>query len=315
MPRLSAFLLLSLLILCGSVGTVSAAQYDVSIGSGDVSFSPPELILGTATRIYATVTNNGEKDVEGTVRFYDSDQLIGAKPFSVRASVRPEDAWVPWTPQGYGPHTIRIVVDNDASFMDAIPTDNAVSIAIFVDRDTDGDGVPDRGDDDQDNDLILNIDEVSRGTNPLRADSDGDGVSDRTDAFPLDPRRTVTPPPAPTSTPRVIAPTSTRRPVATPTPVTTRALGLPVLTTSPTLAVITSSTEPVLLAEPFTTSTKLVETPAMSVTDSEIGSSTSSTVGSTPGSSPWNWVLIAAAALSAVAAGLFIWLGHRPEEG
>lgn len=320
MLRLSAFLLVSLTILLSLVRPVLAAQYNVSIGSGDVSFSPPELIIGTATRIYATVTNNGEKDVEGTVRFYDGDQLIGAKLFSVRASVRPEDAWVRWTPQVYGPHTIRVVVDNDDSFADAVPADNAVSVSIFVDRDTDGDGVPDRGDDDQDNDLVLNTDEITRGTDPLRVDSDGDGVNDRVDVFPLDPRRTALPLPVPTSTTRVVSPTlSVRRPAAVPTtaPASTRS-------TSPSVAVLAPvvAAAPLELVEALSEATTTVVVPsetteglaATGVKVAQVVTSEVSAPSRTANTGAWSGILIAAAVLSAVAAGLFIWLGRRSED-
>jgi alpha-tubulin suppressor-like RCC1 family protein len=50
--------------------------------------------------------------------------------------------------------------------------------------DVDGDGIP-------------NAVEIANGTNPFLADSDGDGVPDALDCFPLDPTRSVCPPPIP----------------------------------------------------------------------------------------------------------------------
>jgi hypothetical protein len=51
-----------------------------------------------------------------------------------------------------------------------------------TDLDSDGDGIP-------------NATEIANGTNPFSADSDGDGVPDALDCFPLDPTRSVCPPP------------------------------------------------------------------------------------------------------------------------
>ncbi len=57
--------------------------------------------------------------------------------------------------------------------------------------DNDGDGTPDDLDGDDDNDGLTDVDELARGTNPLRADTDLDGVSDAQEVLngtnPLDP--------------------------------------------------------------------------------------------------------------------------------
>lgn len=309
MLRLSVIALLVPSLVFGCIREGHAAFYDVAIEAGDVSFSPPELIIGTNTRIYATIANVGQRDVEGTVRFYEGDSLIGSKPFSVRAAVRPEDTWVSWTPQGYGATTIRVVVENDDAFADGVPANNAATLAIFVDRDTDGDGVPDRGDDDQDNDLILNADEIARGTNPLRADTDGDGVNDRTDVYPLDPRRSVAPPPAPRATPTPAAPAA-RRP-------------------TPTVQPATRPTEPTVLTPEVVTTTSVIDLSSMDTSTTtmvlgetirfaEATTTADLASGSSEGAQPiarssnsWNWALVIAAVASTVAAGLFVWLGRR----
>ena len=60
--------------------------------------------------------------------------------------------------------------------------------ARFVDPllDTDGDGIPDSQDPDDDNDGLSDIQEQALGTDPLQPDTDGDGHGDAEDAFPLD---------------------------------------------------------------------------------------------------------------------------------
>jgi hypothetical protein len=304
--------LFSALILLGSVQAVSAALYDASISSGDISFSPEELILGDATRIYATISNAGDRDVEGTVRFYDNDTLIGAKPFSIRANLRPEDAWVRWSPQVYGSHTIRVVVDNDPAFTDGTPGNNTVTVTAFVDRDTDRDGVPDQQDEDRDNDTILNRDEVTRGTDPFNRDTDGDGVDDAKDVFPLDSRRSVTPPPVPTSTARVVAPVPTRPRVAAPTPTVTQAPTVRNVVPAPSSLTIPATSSPLIL-EPTSTvvMVEVTSTPALPVMEPVAPLAVSSTPTSSASSNPWNAILAAAAVLSAGAAGMFVWLGRR----
>jgi hypothetical protein len=305
--------LFSALLLLGSVQSVSAALYDASIGSNDVSFSPEELILGDATRIYATISNAGERDVEGTVRFYDNDTLIGAKPFSIRANLRPEDAWVRWSPQAYGSHTIRVVVDNDPVYTDGTPANNTVTVTAFVDRDTDRDGVPDQQDEDRDNDTILNRDEVTRGTDPFNRDTDGDGVDDAKDVFPLDSKRSVTPPPVPTSTARVVAPAATRpRATVVPTPTIVQAPTVRNVVPAPSL-LTTPATSSSSIPEP-TSPEALVEvtsTPELPVIEPIAPLVVSSTPTSSAPSNSLNALLAAAAVLSAGAAGMFVWLGRR----
>ena len=53
-----------------------------------------------------------------------------------------------------------------------------VSFSLFVDLDTDGDGLGDTIDPDIDGDGVTNEQEIIDGTDPLKADTDGDGVTD-----------------------------------------------------------------------------------------------------------------------------------------
>jgi hypothetical protein len=299
---------LSLLLAGGLARSVAAALYDVSVRAVDVSFSPPELILGTPTRIYATLTNEGERDVEGTVRFYDNDILIGSKPFSVRANLRPEDAWVRWTPQGYGAHSIRIQVENDDAFLDAVPGNNRVTVEAFIDRDTDGDGVPDQNDDDRDSDGVLNADEVTKGTDPLRRDTDGDGVDDPRDLFPLDPRRSALPPPTSTSTRRttpVTTPTAPR-PTTAATTVPRAVAVSPSVTTTGIIPAVSTTAEVVIPEAPaIATPIEIIEQPDLLISQG------SSSQGVVQEADLWRNYLIFAALFSAVVAGGFIWLSTR----
>lgn len=305
--------LFSALLLLGPVQSVSAALYDASISSNDITFSPEELILGDAVRIYATITNAGERDIEGTVSFYEDDTLIGTKLFSIRANLRPEDAWVRWTPQVYGSRTIRVVVDNDPVYTDGTPANNTVSVTAFIDRDADQDGVPDQQDDDRDNDTILNRDEVTRGTDPVNRDTDGDGVDDAKDVFPLDAKRSVTPPPVPTSTTRVVTPVPARpRVVVAPTPTVAQAPTVRNMVPAPTSLTTLTTSSPLIL-EPTSTEVlaEVTSTPELLVLEPVAPLAVSSTPTSPAPSNRWNAILAAAAVLSAGAAGMFVWLGRR----
>jgi alpha-tubulin suppressor-like RCC1 family protein len=75
--------------------------------------------------------------------------------------------------------------------------------------DTNGNGLSDlvdwrrraqSGNPDDDGDGVPNAFEIAHGLDPLKSDTDGDGVSDLLDAYPLDPTRTVKPPPDPSDT-------------------------------------------------------------------------------------------------------------------
>jgi hypothetical protein len=225
--------------------------------------------------------------------------------------VRPEDAWVNWTPQVYGAHSIRVLVENDDAFADGMPGNNLATLAVFIDRDTDHDGVPDREDDDQDNDLILNVDEGKKGTDPLRADTDGDGVNDLLDAFPLDPRRTILPPPVTRTTPPVTAPVPARRP-ASPS-VATQPISSSVGAGIVVGAAVTSTVIDVSFDE--STSTPMVLSEAIQYTTPTVAGESDRSPSSTNSSSEtsfgvWSVLLGGAALLSLAAAGNFIWLGR-----
>jgi hypothetical protein len=158
------------------------------------------------------------------------------KAFSAKAAGEPEEIWQVWMPKTTGNHIIQIRLVPDESILDATPTNNEARITVFVDKDTDkdgigdsvdpdidGDGVPnaqdqypldptrskdtdkdgidDSKDSDIDNDGLYNWEEAKLGTNPAKYDTDGDGYSDKEDAYPLDPKRWKAEVPTPAPTP------------------------------------------------------------------------------------------------------------------
>jgi len=200
---------------------------DLSLDSSSVYFSEEIAIVNNSLRLYASVTNNSTQDLAGTVRFYDekmSTQIGGNQVISVLAGST-DDVFVDFTIAGYGDHPIAVRVT--PAFLDGDnPDNNKVTKNIFVDYDTDGDGVPnsqdidddndgcnDNVDDlpydssdckdtdgdkigndldpDDDNDELLDSEEDEKGTDPLLYDTDGDGVNDKDDAYPLDPSKSA----------------------------------------------------------------------------------------------------------------------------
>lgn len=202
----------------------SAALYDLKLTQQNVTFNQDDIIAKRTVRIYATVENVGERDTEATIEFFDADRKIGSKALSVRTGGRPDEVWMEWTPVSEGNHFLRVRLVSDPDTPDENPDNGTMAMDLFVDRDTDGDGVGDRRDLDDDNDGVLdtedqfpldpkrqkdtdgdgiedkndsdmdndgltNNDEVRLGTSPVKRDTDGDGVGDKEDIFPLDPTR------------------------------------------------------------------------------------------------------------------------------
>lgn len=298
--------------------SLAAGTFDVAIHSGDIEYSAGGPVVGVQTRIYLRVSDLGDRDVEGTVHFLIDENEIGAKPFSVRANGSPEEVWMRWTPNDYGNHTIRITVENDQAYPDPNLANNQVIEEVFVDRDTDKDGVPDQVDLDGDNDGIPNEQEISARTNPFKKDTDGDGVNDREDLFPLDSTKSAPPTP-----PKEVAPlpvTPDPAPVAKPVIVQTS----PVAVVSKPKAVVATPAAPVKAdvayveptVVPAVTSTVLaVVEQAQAMEPAEVAPTIIATT-STPTPPPaatstaMTTVLTVAAVVSAAGTLAFIWLAR-----
>ncbi len=225
-----------------------AADCILSIRSQDISIVPAKPFLNQSARVYATVHPECGRDAEGNVLFYANDALIGNKPISYKSAGHAEEVWVNWRPSEYGETTIRIDTKGEGG-----EVGDTASVTLFIDRDTDGDGIGDREDPDDDNDGVpdgqdshptdptrsrdtdgdgiddstdsdddndglYDFEEENIGTNPKKYDTDGDGVGDKQDAYPLDPKRSELPPePTPAPTPTVLGEAASLEEV-TPTP-------------------------------------------------------------------------------------------------
>lgn len=203
--------------------TAFAASGDLEVVPDSVRFAPDRPLEGRSTRIYATIKNNSNDDLYGTVRFYnktDGQNISGDQAVSSLAH-KTDDVFVNWTPtRGTKTIAVRIIPWQQGDNTE----NNVFEVTIFVDGDEDHDGIPDAQDTDRDGDKVSNtsdafpdngnewndtdhdgigdnsdndIDgdgianerETEIGTNPYVADTDHDGHDDAHDAYPVDPSR------------------------------------------------------------------------------------------------------------------------------
>lgn len=161
------------------------AKTDLSISESDITFSKNEPLEGAPVRIYARVTNSGDTDASGFVIFFDNGKQISEpQPISVKTGSY-DDVFVDWSAQS-GKHNIKANISGLNPLDETNENNSAIKNDVYVDLDTDKDGVGDSKDEDADNDGISNSQESSSGTNPLIADTDSDGINDKVDAFPRD---------------------------------------------------------------------------------------------------------------------------------
>jgi hypothetical protein len=189
------------LIVVQAVPRLAYAQNynkDLSVSADGVR-AVSSAISGKIVRIYATVSNNSAYDLFGVVKFYDENRksfISTDQPVSVVAG-KTDDVFVDWLAGAVGDNPISVrIMPWDESGDDS--SNNKVTKNIYVDIDSDGDGIGNRLDADDDNDGTPDI----RDTFPLNSgewldtdgdgigdnadtDDDNDGVSDTEDAFPL----------------------------------------------------------------------------------------------------------------------------------
>lgn len=215
------YLILFLLLLSpGAALAQSQPEYDLELLPNEFSLSKDanNLIAGEKVRLYTYVLNAGTKDVSGYVVFYRGTQFLGQTEVSLTAKGVKDEVFIDFeVPLNNFNILAKIISPVPA---DNNPNNNAALTKMYEGQlDSDGDGLGDKIDPDDDNDGILDIDEAARGTDALKADTDGDGVKDAADEFPLDPtksKKELPKPPAPpkvevkpTASPAVTAPTQT----------------------------------------------------------------------------------------------------------
>ena len=172
------------LVICLSVAQpLFAADYDkdLSIGPDGVA-AEGNVVIGKSSRIYATVFNNSNQDLFGVVKFYDEEKgaFIGEdQPVSVIAQ-KTDDVFVDWVGDTVGDHSISVrVIPWDEEGDD--PANNKVTKVIYVDKDSDGDGIGDWNDNDDDNDGVQDANDSFPLDPSESADTDGDGIGNNAD--------------------------------------------------------------------------------------------------------------------------------------
>ncbi|PJC01511.1 MAG: hypothetical protein CO073_03430, partial [Candidatus Komeilibacteria bacterium CG_4_9_14_0_8_um_filter_36_9] len=178
-------IILSFVLLFGCwVNNTQAATYDLKLESGDISFSESVLIAGSTVRVYARIYNTGTEDIAGYVTFYRGAAIVDD---SQTVSVRPgnfADAWVDFQVPNTAFNVLARIQGTQPADQNT-SNNEALTGLVTPDFDTDGDGIANSIDPDDDNDSLTDLQEQQLGTNPLDTDSDNDGASDSQDAFPL----------------------------------------------------------------------------------------------------------------------------------
>lgn len=148
-----------------------------------VWYSKTPFFTGETVRMYTAIQNNSGFDIQGTVEFLVNGAAAGESSFSA-INGRIIEVWSDWNATG-GNHSVgasikeafKVEIGKDPEPI-SLGTGVLGTNQLFVDEDTDKDGIGNLIDPDDDNDSIEDTVEKTLGTDPLNADSDQDGLSD-----------------------------------------------------------------------------------------------------------------------------------------
>lgn len=167
----------------------ATGDYELVIPDGGIRVDVDPIMVNQTVKVYVTIKNVGHLDNEGLAVFMDNDVNFSMKDFSAKINGSQEEIWSTWTPKTAGNHVVKVKLVPDASLNNPALANYSSQVTLYVDQDTDGDGIRDQLDPDIDNDGLTNDQEHAIGTDPYKADTDGDGVNDKDDYYPLDPSR------------------------------------------------------------------------------------------------------------------------------
>lgn len=162
MWRLLLLLLIPQLTFASNAGIVRGLWYDHET-----------FFAGETVRVYVAIRNNTGGDLSGTVEFYVNGSRIERNNIAALDG-RIVESWADWKPS-YGTSTVsatlsRTELTTTASGTKAVEVISSLAEdTIFVDYDTDSDGVGDLEDTDDDNDKIDDDTELQNGTDPKKA--------------------------------------------------------------------------------------------------------------------------------------------------
>lgn len=289
---------------------VLAAQQSLGfVTSSGIWFSKTVFFEGDTVRVMTVVVNNTYATLTGTLGFFDNTTPIAEVAFSLGFEEARQIS-ANWSPRS-GQRNVHarflslVGKKDDGTTVQLNPSSiggATLETSIFVDVDTDRDGIGDSQDQDKDNDGVSDTEEIRRGTNVTNPDTDGDGINDGDEiAKGSDPTRVPQP-----VVPEPVVETKPVAPAAQPTPATTaQPVTAPRITTAATgvVASTTSTTSTIFTA---TTTVDVASAPAVL----EQGSRTDRPAGT--GVLPI--IAYATAALAAVFAALYVRMWARNRE-
>lgn len=165
MYKVCIYILLAALAL-----PVFAQEFNAGFVQG-LWYGNKDVFAERPVRIYVAIRNNTGSDLTGTVEFFDNGKRIERVTVSALNN-RIIESWADWKPS-YGEHTItatlsRTEISSSAEGAQAISVAEASATdTLFIDYDTDADGIGDTEDIDDDADGISDAVEEKNGTNPL----------------------------------------------------------------------------------------------------------------------------------------------------
>lgn len=175
---LHALLVFTLMVLIAP--HAFAVGGDLAINASNVKFSTTGYIQGTNTRIWITVQNNSPYDLLGSVRITANGEAVaGDQPVSVLGN-KTDDVFIDWVPSKIGTYDLVINLIPWESQGDD-PSNNTVIQQVYVEQDTDRDGIPDSRDDDKDGDGVKNEEDSYPDDSTEWKDTDGDSMGNNTD--------------------------------------------------------------------------------------------------------------------------------------
>ncbi len=169
------FLLITLLTPC-----TFAQEFNAGLING-LWYSQEKIFTNEPVRIYVAIRNNTGEDLTGRVEFYDNNKVIGRAEVSALDG-RIVESWTDWIPD-HGEHTLsaslsRTELSKVGSSTKAVEVTSALAEdIIFVDYDTDKDGVGNVDDIDDDGDGISDTVEEENNTNPLVFNEKQDNIN------------------------------------------------------------------------------------------------------------------------------------------
>lgn len=139
----------------------------------DLWFSSDQPLTEEPLRIYSSLVNSTDKDISGTIIFLVNDEEIDSLAVQILAG-RKIEVWADWKPTSGTSSVTASLTDLRAvpisGDTESLATEIETSKDIFIDVDTDQDGLGNQTDKDDDGDGISDETELANGTDPLVAD-------------------------------------------------------------------------------------------------------------------------------------------------